>query len=205
MHDLLFARSRTEVPLKDFALYWQTELATSHATRRHGHRRQIESARHAARAFLESLPPHTTFECYDAHGDFTRWNVLRASDGSARIIDWELFGMRPKFFDPFHYIVSQAILVDRMPTDAILKQINRMPARALGEPSTWLYFSAYVASQVFFYARIFERQDVLHAQAHWQLKSWTELLTRLNRSSTWSATILGFLHLTALAVRNDSS
>lgn len=191
VHDLLFARSRTEVPLKEFALHWQTELATTTPHADTVTARQIETARHAAHAFLESLPPHTTFECYDAHGDFTRWNVLRARDGSARIIDWELFGMRPKFFDPFHYIVSQAILVNRMPADAILKQINRMTACALDEPSTWLYFSAYVVSQVFFYANIFERQDVLHAQAHWQLKTWTELLTRLNRSSTWSATILG--------------
>lgn len=176
VHSLLFARSRIEISLAELIQSWETEYcrAVSHSDRATAGK--IESARKAARAFLGTLPPDMIVECYQAHGDFTRWNVLKAKDGSPRIIDWELFGPRPKFFDPFHYVVSQAILVDREPAGTILKQAEQLGTIGLGRTSMLHYFGAYVASQVFSYCLIFERQIELHPQAFWQLDTWTDLL-----------------------------
>lgn len=179
VHNLLHARSRKEVSLAEMARQWEAHdtVTALHPSRVIAGR--IDAARKAAREFLQTLPTNMTLSCYAAHGDFTPWNVLRAPDGSARIIDWELYGLRPKFFDPFHYRVSPAILVDRVPADTILAQAWQLAAPALDGPSTLLYFGAYVACQVFYYGHIYERQEVLHPQAFWQLQTWTDLLTRL--------------------------
>jgi len=170
VHQLLFARSRTEVPFAELVKDW---TAQDVAARPHPDRAtaaKIAAARDAAFRFVATIPAACPVECYQAHGDFTRWNVLRARDGSARIIDWELIGQRPKFFDPFHYSVSQSILVNRMPADEILRQARHMAEGAMGADALVLYFGAYIASQVFFYCEV---------QANWQLETWSQLLDAL--------------------------
>jgi len=179
VHDLLFARSRTTIPLALLKQRWTVERPNS---RRHADpvtAQKIAAARQAAHRFIDTMPRAILVDCYEAHGDFTRWNVMRASDGTARIIDWELFGERPRLFDPFHYLVSQAILVNRTPASDILAQARRMVAGSLDGPSIALYFGTYIATQIFYYSKIFEKQDILHTQAHWQLETWTRLLEEL--------------------------
>lgn len=184
VHQLLFARSRTEVPFAALVDAWTAQDAAARPHPDPGTANQIAAARHAAYRFVATIPADCPVECYEAHGDFTQWNVLCAPDGSARIIDWELFGRRAKYFDPFHYLVAQAIVVDHLPPKDILHKTWHMAAAAMATDEISLYLGAYFAAQVFYYCRIFEAQDNLHMQAHWQLETWTNLLDTLVAAKT---------------------
>lgn len=179
VHQLLFARSRTTVHFAKLVDDWKAQDTTARSHSDPVTAAKIAAARDAANRFVATIPAAYLVECYDAHGDFTHWNVLRALDGSARIIDWELFGRRTKFFDPFHYLVSRAILVDRLPAGEILRQAWLLAAVTIEEDAISLYFGAYIAAQIFYYCQIYEAQDNLHMQAHWQLETWTAILEAL--------------------------
>ncbi len=176
VHQLLFERSRTEVSFAELVDDWTAQDVAARSHPDPVTAAKIAAARDAAYRFVATIPATRSLECYEAHGDFTHWNVLRAPDGSARIIDWELFGRRAKFFDPFHYLVSQAILVDRLPADEILRQVRQLALGTMDEDGMSLYFGAYVSAQVFYYCKLYERQDDLYEQVHWQLETWTQLL-----------------------------
>ena len=176
VHQLLFARSRTEVPFAKLVDDWTVQDAAARPHPDPGTAAKIARARDVAYRFVATITAACPVECYEAHGDFTRWNVLRAPNGGARIIDWELFGRRAKFFDPFHYLVSQAILVDRLPAEEILRQARQLVAETMEEDAMRLYFGSYVSAQVFNYCKLYEKQDDLYAQVHWQLETWTQLL-----------------------------
>jgi hypothetical protein len=179
VHQLLFARSRTEVPFAKLVDDWTAQDLTTRSHPDPVTAAKIAAARDAAYRFVATIPAACPVECYEAHCDFTHWNVLRAPDGSARMIDWELFGRRAKFFDPFHYLVSQAILVDRLPANDILRQARQLAAGTMEEDAITLYFGAYLSAQVFYYCKVYEKQHDLYAQVHWQLDSWTQLLDAL--------------------------
>jgi hypothetical protein len=179
VHRLLFERSRSEQPFAKLVDDWTAQNAPAHPHPDPSIAAKIAAARDAACRFVATIPATCPVECYEAHGDFTQWNVLRAPDGSARIIDWELFGRRAKFFDPFHYLVSQAILVDRLPFDVVLREAQDLAARNLESDAIPLYFGAYIVAQVFYYCQVYETQHNLHIQANWQLETWTQILEAL--------------------------
>lgn len=142
----------------------------------------ILAARTAATGFLDGLPRGLEVPCYMAHGDFTRWNVLRAADGRARIIDWEFYGLKPRWFDLIHYVVSHDILVKRASAAMIiahLKDVAKSTGRASPEHVWWSLVGLYFAYQSFFYCAVYERQESLHRQPIWQLKAWAEILRQL--------------------------
>jgi len=180
VHDLLFARSSTEVPLAELAQRWKGYCAAGKPHDDPDTRRAIDSARKAACEYLDALSRDMRVACYEAHGDFTRWNVLRAVDGSARIIDWELVGMRPKFFDPLHYLVSQAILVQRAPAHMILDRVIRIGSRLANRSEILQYFGLYLAEQTLVHCDLYERSDEMFAQVRWHLRTWTELFNLLS-------------------------
>lgn len=183
VHNLLVARSHTIVPFAKLADEWKAQDVAAPPHPEPGTHAQIAAAFNAASRFVATIPEACPVECYEAHGDFTRWNVLCAPDGSARIIDWELFGRRSKFFDPFHYLVSQAILVDQLPANDILRQARELAVGIMEEDAFSLYFGSYIAQQVFYYCKVYEAQDSLHMQAHWQLETWTAILEALVTTS----------------------
>jgi hypothetical protein len=179
IHELLFVRSRMTKVLKGLARTWtERDRQTTPHSDPEAHA-LIDKARHAARSYLDTLDQDRLVECYMAHGDFTRWNVLRAKDGSARVIDWEMFALRPKYFDLFHYLVSYAILVDRATPTAILERIVHFTKDHLDDGNVSAYFGLYLTNQTLECCNIFERQPLLFVQAYWQLRTFTELLTHL--------------------------
>lgn len=180
VHDLLFARNSIEVLLAELAQRWREYCAAGKPHADPDTRREIDSARRAACAYLDALSPDMRVACYEAHGDFTRWNVLRAMDGSARIIDWELVGMRPKFFDPLHYLVSQAILVHREPADVILERVIGIGSRLAKRSEILQYFGLYLTEQTVVYCDLYERGNEMFAQVRWHLRTWKELLCLLS-------------------------
>jgi hypothetical protein len=79
---------------------------------------------------LEALSTKT-LEPVICHGDFARWNLLKQTDGSLMVLDWEWGhnGGMPGI-DLVHYFLQDARLVDRMPAkEAITKtcQILKSP------------------------------------------------------------------------------
>ena len=178
VHDLLFSRSWTEDTIEDIATGWANPGPVPHPDQET--RTLIDKARDAAYAHISGFEKKTLVQCYLAHGDFTRWNVLRSKDGSARIIDWELYGKRPKFFDPFHYIVSQAILVDQANAREILERIFQFGSSVADRSSVLLYFSLYLIEQVLTYCDLYERGSDTSPQVHWQLRKWKDLFDLLS-------------------------
>jgi hypothetical protein len=77
----------------------------------------------AVRARIESLPFHPALY----HGDFAPWNVKVQPDGTWRVLDWErgeLTGM--PCWDWFHHRVQVGLLVERLPTVAHARAIERL-------------------------------------------------------------------------------
>lgn len=179
IHRLLFLRSSTTAPFAKIVCDWKAQNTSPFPHPDRVTATKIAAARNAAYKFIATIPSAFSVECYDAHGDLTHWNVLRAPDGGARIIDWELFGRRSKFFDPFHYVVSQAVLVDRLPPEEILRQVRQLVAGIVEEDVFSIYFGIYLSAQVFYYCPLYERQFDFYEQVHWQLDAWTQLLEAL--------------------------
>lgn len=146
----------------------------------------IAAARAAANDFLDRLPQDMAVPCYTAHGDFTRWNVLRAADGTPRIIDWELYGLKPRWFDLVHYIVSHDLLVKRASALEVLghlREVSQSTKIASSEVGWWKQVGFYFVYQSLYYCGIYERQVQLHAQAIWQLETWAGILRILLANS----------------------
>jgi hypothetical protein len=145
----------------------------------------INGARNAARRYLDVLDSELIVQCYFAHGDFTRWNVLRAQDGTARVIDWELFGPKPERFDLIHYYVSQDLLVSRSSPLAVLSRLRAIGDEVSSDGKWSLSVGLYFACQALYYSSLYERQCHLHPQAIHQLVMWRSILQYLaNRSWT---------------------
>ena len=114
-----------------------------------------------------------------AHGDFTRWNVLRAANGTARIIDWELFGLKPRWFDLVHYVVSYELLVARTSASDVVRKLREVARRIdanAQEAIWWQQVGLYFVYQSLYYTNVYESQIRLHPQALWQLDAWADIL-----------------------------
>lgn len=196
VHNLLFARSRTSLSLSALRSVWADRAArlceilppVNHSLETRG---KIDHARAAAERFLDGLDQQGPIDCYRAHGDFTRWNVLVGPDGGARILDWELVALQPKYFDSIHYVASAALLVTQRSSEGVLAEIRKACASGQWAISccddTWrAYVGLYFAGQVFYYAALYSRQEELHSQAILQLEIWGDILDRLTRAVTAS-------------------
>lgn len=187
IHALMFRRSENTRPLWSLRADWQAEVPVGEVIK---HAKEIQhalaTARDAANHALDAIPQNMDIPCYLAHGDFTRWNVLRATDGKARIIDWELYGLKPKWFDVIHYIVSLDLLVSRASAGQIitrLSEVGTVISTTEQEKVWWQQVTLYFAYQCLFYGAVYERQADLHQQAIWQFEAWAEILPRLPRAS----------------------
>ena len=109
---------------------------------------------------------------YKCHGDFTLWNTLVKLDGTTKIIDWELYGWRPIYFDCFHYYISKAILLENKPPIELLNGLNLHFHNRIHADDYIKYLSLYIIWQSSEYCSLFEMQSDLHEQAYWQLNCW---------------------------------
>lgn len=177
--DLLARRSRRTMPLIDQRVEWESPPPGLPLDHDSATRALISGTRSAARKFLDGLPKGLIVDIYDAHGDFTLWNALKLSDGSARIIDWEMFGPKPMWFDLVHYYVSQDILIKNSAPAKILGRLERIGEK-LDLGNNWCYsLGLYFAVQALMYCGIYERQYDLHPQARTQLFVWQQILNML--------------------------
>ena len=111
VHDLLYKRSRIFVSVRELEeKCCQTPIGEfSCAVPQLGRLtpeevRIVKQARQTVNAFLDSFPEGTV-DCYMAHGDFLPQNIILAADKTPKIIDWEFFGLKPRYYDVFHYLI----------------------------------------------------------------------------------------------------
>lgn len=187
VHERLYARSRITKFLAEVVVNMADETLDPVSQNDTEFVALISSARRAANIYLGTLDKELQVELYMGHGDFTRWNVLKAKNGAARIIDWELFGLYPKYFDIFHYKVSFAILVEQAKPVDILQRIAYFTKIHLENNSFTLYFGLYLANQTLNCCNIFERQSSPFSQAYWQMSTLTELLRLVHEMANISA------------------
>ncbi len=119
-----------------------------------------------------------------AHGDFTPWNMYVTQDKIA-VYDWELAEDLPLLFDAFHHIFQTHILVKRSSTEIILQQINALSANGLVQKMLQetqgdfqILFKFYLLKNISYYTVRYTQQNPLHAQAHWLIQTWKEVLER---------------------------
>jgi hypothetical protein len=65
------------------------------------------------------------------HGDFAPWNIKVSPTGAWTVLDWErgeLTGIPS--WDWFHYVIQSAILVEHLPTPALVRRVERLLSSA---------------------------------------------------------------------------
>lgn len=88
-----------------------------------------------------------------SHGDFCPWNMLVQSDGSLRMIDWEMADERIVGYDIFTWLLNVAGLVTgKIPLYHIIEKNRKYIMR---------YFNAMQISDYTLYLRIFVQQQMV--------------------------------------------
>lgn len=119
------------------------------------------------------------------HGDFTPWN-MKVNGESLSLIDWELYSpQQPLFFDSFHFIYQQAVLVDHVSNDELDKRL----ANSLGNSIAWklkeenavdlkLHYQLYLLYTISYYLERYSRQDNWHIQINWSFAQWQNSISK---------------------------
>lgn len=192
LHDLMFRRSETRRTLSSLRADWQADVPSGEVIEHpKDTQRALKAAHNTANQALDAIPQDLELPCYMAHGDFTRWNVLRAPDGTARIIDWELYGVKPQWFDVLHYIVSYDLLVSSADISHVIKRLSEVGLEIApkAEEVWWRQVTLYFAYQCLYYGAVYTRQPDLHQQAIWQMEMWTGILHELPRATAACARV----------------
>lgn len=195
MHERMFGATRTNREIGELHRLWTTRdddvACVEHEPTV---RRSLAATRARAEELLAHLGGLASIECYEAHGDFTRWNALLSSSGQPLVLDWEEYGVQPRFFDVIHYYVSADVLLSRRSPTRILARLTRlgarMVARGLATQAQWRqYVGLYFVGQSLRQCAAYERQSALHAQVEWQLCAWRACMQQLLMESRTPMTI----------------
>lgn len=118
------------------------------------------------------------------HGDFTPWNCF-IRNNHIHVYDFELAApYMPYAFDVFHFVMQQAVLVDRLPWQHIQERLRaayRVFAAETGRNETHFkkYLKAYLLVNTSYYLELYSRQQHWHQQVNWLLQSWNDALSDL--------------------------
>jgi thymidylate kinase len=130
-----------------------------------------------------------------SHGDFTPWNTLQV-DQRISIYDFELAQSAMPFgFDAFHFVMQQAILVDRKDWNSIKPDLEKayelMALENDGKNTHFdLYLRAYLFTNISFYMRIYAEQKEWHEQISWLIATWNAALSDLLSVSNAARTLV---------------
>ena len=119
-----------------------------------------------------------------SHGDFTPWNSFSTRSQLA-LIDWELSGNYPVFFDLIHFTVSKNALLGELKLDligsellVIKKTLIERGSLIIKDEHFHIYIRLYSVISIALYGKKFLMQDnQLHEQAYVLLKVWESLLS----------------------------
>ena len=119
------------------------------------------------------------------HGDFTPWNVFCTNSEKIIILDWELSGIFPLFYDYFHFKIQSLIMLSKLSSDDILDKLDLsfLKRKVLEISNTEIeildYIIVYLISIMNFYIPIYQKQENLHWQGEKSIKIWGEILIKL--------------------------
>ncbi len=163
--------------------WWQT--ATTHLSLlRYNNNNNIAPALIAKLELLAKyLGQYSCCLVAPAHGDFTPWNT-RIADNQIIAWDWEMFDTEyPAFFDAFHFIYQQSVLIDRVSYAQIRKRtdafFNLPCCRSFIDKSG---INLDVLEQQYLYTIIttslqsWTKQNSWHVQTNWLMHVWNEAL-----------------------------
>jgi thymidylate kinase len=115
------------------------------------------------------------------HGDFTSWNSY-SKNNKLYLYDWEFSQPDyPIFYDLFHFIFQQEILVNHNNFKTIKEKI--ISTLALPEFVNYIqknninyleYLKYYLLINVSYYLNLYSKQKDLHKQVYWLINVWTE-------------------------------
>lgn len=116
-----------------------------------------------------------------AHRDFTPWNCY-VSEGKVLVYDFELsHPFLPFGFDALHFVMQQAILVDRLPWKQIkpklLSAFEMLPKTHRIKADFDLCLRAYLLIHIAYYLELYQNQKKWHTQIYWQLGTWNDALS----------------------------
>ena len=110
VHELLYNRSRTFVTIGNMKkpAFVSGFVKPGHKDVQHPASmvQLVRQTRDITTAYLSRFRDTDMVDCYMAHGDFHASNALVAADGTARILDWEHFGLKPRYFDVISYLAT---------------------------------------------------------------------------------------------------
>lgn len=116
-----------------------------------------------------------------SHGDFTSWNSFNQNN-KLYLYDWEFSHPDyPVFYDLFHFIFQQEILVNHTNFKTIKKKI----INTLAQPEFVKYIQKnninfqeylkyYLLLNVSYYLNLYSKQKDLHEQVYWLINVWNE-------------------------------
>lgn len=124
-----------------------------------------------------------------AHFDFTPWNMY-VTDKQLHIYDWELSKTDlPLLYDAFHFIFQAGILIKRSSLEDLQSEIEELKSstlvQALSQDPHFDFeqnYRFYVLSVASYYTDLYLKQTPLHAQAHWLVEMWKNVIE--NEKST---------------------
>lgn len=175
----LYVKTQKTLPLSDssFLLEIKENLQNSNQIKDS----RIPSAmRRKLQWTLESVNAENQTTVAFAHGDFTPWNCF-LSEGSLGLYDLELGKQEmPKYFDAFHFVIQNSILVDRKPWSQIIQEIKKTILPTLFDNNVSEmehYLQLYLLSNISKYLLIYEQQKDWHTQVDWLLNTWNDALS----------------------------
>ena len=116
-----------------------------------------------------------------SHGDFTSWNSY-TKNNKLYLYDWEFSHPDyPVFYDLFHFIFQQEILVNHTNFKTIKKKIINTIAQPefvkyiqKNSINYQEYLKYYLLINVSYYLNLYSKQKDLHEQVYWLINVWTE-------------------------------
>ena len=123
-----------------------------------------------------------------SHGDFAHWNIMQPSSlaeqnnekyRQIKIIDWELSGFRPAYFDVLHYYYCNHLFRHNMKPnilfDALIEDLGSYCDKSSGHEAILLY----TLYQSIYYSRLHAFQTKWLHQYTLQLRGLLNLLHAL--------------------------
>lgn len=132
------------------------------------------------------------FPTYQAHGDFTPWNMFSSVDDTKlHLFDWELSERLPALYDLFHFVFQTGVLVKRQSyadiktkIDNIIKQTEFQEFLKNNNIDVEQAYRFYLLRNCSYYLKRYLSQKDLHVQAHWLVDCWLEAFSERVKEET---------------------
>lgn len=162
---------------------WQNTLQLFEMVQQSNHTELPYGLIRKIKDIIAETEEQATYEFSFAHGDFTPWNMYK-NNNNLSIYDWELSSdQKPLGFDLFHFVMQQAIMVDKLPWVEVKLKLDQIFAQTdelfsgVTRQKRKEYFKLYLLINCVYYLDIYSKQEKWHEQIYWQIDMWNNALT----------------------------